>query len=61
MCHRTARDSNNIESYSLYWVLSLIDYFKYSGDTAALAHHLTNAQAKLDHANSIYADPHIAF
>lgn len=58
---RTAKDSNNIESYSLYWVLSLIDYFKYSGDTATLGKHLANAQAKLDHANAIYADPHIAF
>ncbi len=58
---RTAHDSNNIESYSLYWVLSLIDYFKYSGDTAALSQHLTNAQAKLDHANAIYADPRITF
>ena len=42
-------------------MLSLIDYFKYSGDTAALDQHLANAQAKLDHANAIYADPHIAF
>jgi hypothetical protein len=58
---RTAQDSNNIESYSLYWVLSLIDYFKYNGDSEALNQHLTNAQAKLDHANAIYADPHITF
>jgi len=58
---RTAHDSNNIESYSLYWVLSLIDYFKYSGDTAALGQHLANAQGKLDHANAIYANPSITF
>ncbi len=58
---RTARDSNGIESYSLYWVLSLVDYFKYSGDTATLAEHLANARAKLDHANAIYANPHITF
>jgi hypothetical protein len=58
---RTAHDSNDIESYSLYWVLSLIDYFKYSGDTATLAQHLANARAKLDHAHAIYANPHIAF
>ncbi len=58
---RTAKDSNGIESYSLYWVLSLVDYFQYSGDTAALAQYLANAQAKLDHANSIFANPHITF
>jgi hypothetical protein len=58
---RTAQDSNNIESYSLYWVLSLIDYFRYSADTAALAQHLANARAKLDHANAIYTNPPITF
>lgn len=30
----TAVRSNGIESYELYWILSLIDYYEYSGDTA---------------------------
>ena len=58
---RTALDSNNIESYSLYWVLSLIDYFRYTGDTTTLSQHLSSARAKLDHANAIYTNPLITF
>lgn len=58
---RTAADPNGIESYSLYWILSLLDYYRYSGDTAALRQHAAIAQAKLDHANQIYANPPIAF
>lgn len=58
---RTAKLDNGIESYSLYWVLSLLDYYRYSGDAAALRQHLANAQAKLEHANRIYADPPISF
>ena len=30
----TAVRSNGIESYELYWILSLIDYYEYSGDAA---------------------------
>lgn len=58
---RTAANSNAIESYSLCWVLSLMDYYRYSGDAATLRQHAANAQAKLEHANEIYADPTIAF
>ena len=58
---RTARVSNGIESYSLYWILSLLDYFKYSGDAAALGQHLDNVQAKLAHANAIFTNPPISF
>jgi hypothetical protein len=58
---RTATGDNGIESHSLYWILSLLDYYRYSGDTATLRQHLANAQAKLEHANQIYADPPISF
>lgn len=58
---RTAKLDNGIESYSLYWILSLLDYYRYSGDAAALRQHAANAQAKLEHANQIYADPPISF
>jgi len=58
---RTATGDNGIESYSLYWVLSLLDYYRYSGDVATLRKHLANARAKLEHANQIYPDPPMAF
>ena len=58
---RTAKDSNGIESYALYWLLSWMDYFRYSGDANAVRQYADLAQAKLDHANAIYADPPISF
>ena len=58
---RTATLDNNIESYSLYWILSLMDYYRYSGDTATFRRYVANAKAKLEHGNQIYADPPIAF
>jgi hypothetical protein len=58
---RTAKLDNGIESYSLYWILSLMDYYRYSGDAATLRQHAANAQAKLEHGNQIYADPPISF
>lgn len=58
---RTARQDNGIESYSLYWVLSLMNYYCYSGDAAALREFAANAKAKLEHASQIYADPRITF
>lgn len=47
---RTADQYNGIESYSLYWVQSLADYFDYTGDTATVSQLTANAAAKLDRA-----------
>ena len=58
---RSANDSNGIESYSLYWVLSLLDYYWYTGDSAALNQYMDNVKAKLDHGAVIYANPPISF
>jgi hypothetical protein len=59
---RTANDTNGIESYSLYWVLSLIDYFDYSGDRETMNRYITNAVAKLDHAYAIFGtNPNLGF
>ena len=58
---RTAKLDNGIESYSLCWILSFMDYYRYSGDADALRQHAANAQAKLEHANRIYANPRISF
>jgi len=50
----TAHDDNGIASYSLYWVLSLIDYYNYTGDGALLGGYLSNAVAKLDNAYTTF-------
>lgn len=57
----TAGVSNGIESYPLYWVLSLLDYHDHTGDTATLRRFATTAASKLDHGDAIFADPTITF
>ena len=59
---RTADVDNNIKSYSLYWILSLVDYYKYSGDQRFLEDNILHAQEKLDTANSLYGtNPSLGF
>jgi hypothetical protein len=53
----TANDANGIASYALYWVLSLVDYYNYSGDKAVLDQYLANAAGKLDAAYAHYDHP----
>ncbi|GAA4336284.1 hypothetical protein GCM10023149_44870 [Mucilaginibacter gynuensis] len=50
----TSTQSNGIRSYALYWVLSLIDYYKYTGDTGTLKTYIDNACNKLDDAYKVY-------
>ncbi len=50
----TSTQSNGIRSYALYWVLSLIDYYKYTGDTITLKTYIDNACAKLDDAYKVF-------
>jgi alpha-L-rhamnosidase len=58
----TSTQSNGIRSYALYWVLSLIDYYKYTGDTATLNSYLDNAIGKLDDAYKVYGtSPNLVF
>jgi hypothetical protein len=58
----TSTQYNGIASYSLYWVLSLIDYYNYSGDKALLDEMLENACNKLDVAYRHYGtNPHLSF
>lgn len=58
----TAGQDNGIKSYSLYWVLSLLDYYNYTGDGATLARYLTNACAKLEDAyNAFGTNPNLRF
>lgn len=48
---------NNIETYELYWVESLIDYYMYSGDTKGFHTLLPQAMARLKHAYEIFDHP----
>jgi len=58
----TANNDNGIASYALYWVLSLIDYYNYTGDAATLNGYITNVEAKLDHAHANYGtNPNLEF
>ncbi len=58
----TALQDNGIASYALYWVLSLIDYYNYTGDKSILNKYLDNACSKLDAAYRNYGtDPNIGF
>ncbi|TSA31107.1 MAG: hypothetical protein D4R64_18705 [Porphyromonadaceae bacterium] len=50
----TSEQSNGIRSYSLYWVLSLLDYYNYTGDTATLNRYIDNACKKLDQAYTVF-------
>ncbi len=53
---RTSGDTNGIEGYSLYWILSLLDYVLCSGDTATLHSNLPLVRAKLVHAMSVVSE-----
>jgi alpha-L-rhamnosidase len=58
----TSTQSNGIRSYALYWVLSLIDYYKYTGDTTTLKTYINNACGKLDDAYKVYGtNPNLEF
>jgi len=58
----TSGQDNGIRSYSLYWVLSLIDYFNYTGDTNTLKKYTDNACRKLDDAMKVYGtNPNLGF
>ena len=46
----TADQDNGIAAYSVYWVLSLIDYYNYTGDTVFLKTYAANADKRLEKA-----------
>ena len=60
--HNTANLSNDIASYALYWVLSLIDYVNYTGDTDLAKEYMDNARKKLELAHTHFGrSPRINF
>ena len=52
--NRTANNSNGIESYALYWVLSVLDYYQFTADASILLFYSDNIAAKLNHSIAIY-------
>ncbi len=44
----THNDSNSIATYSIYWVLSVLDYYEESGDHATFQSYIPNIEAKLN-------------
>ena len=58
----TSEQSNGIRSYSLYWILSLLDYYQYTGDVQTLDRYINNACTKLDDAYSVFGtNPNLRF
>ena len=57
----TANNYNDIPSYALYWVLSLLDYYNYTGDRALLTQYIPNVQGKLSQAEGWFQDPKPGF
>jgi len=59
---RTKNDCQGIIGYNLYWILSLVDYYKYTGDAATVAGYVENAKGKLEYAYNVYGtNPSLAF
>ena len=44
----THNNSNSIATYSIYWILSVLDYYEESGDHRTLQSYIPNIEAKLD-------------
>lgn len=50
----TSSQNNGIAAYSIYWVLSLLDYFNYTGDASFLKEYAANADKRLEIAYKEY-------
>ena len=58
----TANNNNGIASYGLYWVLSLIEYYRYTGDAATLGGYITTVESTLDGAYAAFGtNPSLGF
>ena len=54
----TESHRNGIETYELYWVESVADYFVYTGDADGVRALLPAACSRLDHAAHLFDNPH---
>ena len=55
--NRSKSDCQGIATYCLYFILSVGDYFRETGDVAGVAYLTPNIQANLDHAVTMWPDP----
>jgi hypothetical protein len=53
----TQNNYQRIPSYALYWVLSLLDYYNYTGDSALLTNYISNVQGKLSQGEGWFPNP----
>lgn len=51
---RTANDFNGIKTYALYWVLSLVDYYRYTGDSELLKTYADAAVKRCTDGDKLY-------
>lgn len=58
---RSAGHGNGISSYYLYWVLSLVDYYRYTGDAAELRRYYPLVETLLGRGAANFLHPHITF
>lgn len=60
--HYTSRRGNGIQSYEMYWILSLVDYYQHTGDRAGVQGLINEATLRLDNAYKIYgSNPNLEF
>lgn len=57
----SAGKGNGIASYYLYWVLSLVDYYRYTGNVAELIKYYPLVKTLMDKASADFSHPHISF
>ena len=58
---RTAGHGNGIATYYLYWVLSLVDYYRYTGNVAELRKYYPLVEKLLANAAANFARPTVPF
>lgn len=51
---RTANDYNGIKTYALYWVLSVVDYYRYTGDSELLSKYADAAVKRCTDGDGFY-------
>jgi alpha-L-rhamnosidase len=52
---RTAKDFNGIKTYALYWVLSVVDYYRYTGDSDLLNKYADAAVKRCTNGDRFYS------
>lgn len=60
--HYTSIRGNGIESYELYWIFSLVDYYEHTADKNGVRSLLSQAESRLEHALAAFdSSPPLGF